>query len=342
VPFDVTSGTLSINGFIPMSGTSGTQVNIFGNGFNGVDTVLFGNLAANYFVPSDGQITAFAPPALVGTSVSITVRKGISSANSGSLRFTYADTQSLRINSFSPTSGPEGTPIQVLGSGFMGVEAAFIGNSQTAYSVQSDTSMTVWVPGGAQDGPIRLMEAGVTVQSTGIFDVTVGTPFNISGVNPPTGAPGTIVTISGSGFTGVDTVLFGNVAASFSVNTDNRITATAPNGAAGSQVLVTLRKGAQQVSSAPLVYTYPASGGGTRPVVSGFTPNPALPGGEVRVFGSGFTGTTMVRVGLVNVAFNVVNDTDLRITAPDFSVSGRIAVTNASGTGVSFRALIVI
>lgn len=339
--FDVTTNTLSINGFSPSSGVSGIQVNIVGNGFSGVDTVLFGTMSANFIVVNDGLISAFAPAALPGTLVSITVKKGVSSANSGSLKFLFADNAGLAISSFSPTSGPEGTPIQVFGTGFIGVSAAFIGPSQTAFSVQSDTNMVVWVPTGAQDGPIRLMEGGVTVQSGTNFDVTTGTPFNISGVNPPMGAPGTEVTISGSGFLGVDTVLFGNIAASFSIATGNRIVAFAPNNPAGSSVNVILRKGAQQVSSAPLVYNYPAIGGGGTPKITSLSPNPAFAGAEVRILGSGFTGATMVKIGLLRIVFQFISDSELRIIVPDFAQSGRVSVTNASGTGTSATNLVI-
>jgi hypothetical protein len=91
-----------------------------------------------------------------------------------------------------------------------------------------------------------------------------------------------------------------------------------------------------------LVYNYPAIGGGMQPTVTGISPNPAFGGSEVRIVGSGFTGTTLVRIGLVRVSFQIIADNELRITVPDFRVSGRVSVTNANGTGTSAVNLVVI
>jgi uncharacterized protein (TIGR03437 family) len=53
-----------------------------------------------------------------------------------------------------------------------------------------------------------------------------------TGVNPTSGAPGSQVTIQGSGFTGVNAVRFANnVNATFTVNSDTQISATVPQGA---------------------------------------------------------------------------------------------------------------
>ncbi len=54
----------------------------------------------------------------------------------------------------------------------------------------------------------------------------------VSGVNPPGGAVGSQVTITGSNFTGVTSVRFaGGVAAQFTINSNTQITATVPQGA---------------------------------------------------------------------------------------------------------------
>ena len=69
------------------------------------------------------------------------------------------------------------------------------------------------------------------------------TPPLVSSVSPNQGSPagGQPVTITGTGFTGATGVSFGSTAAtSFTVNSNNSITAVAPPGAGGSKVDVTV------------------------------------------------------------------------------------------------------
>src|SRR6186997_3117901 len=57
----------------------------------------------------------------------------------------------------------------------------------------------------------------------------------ITGFSPSSGAPGTLVAVTGNGFTGgvagVSAVSFNNVATTFNVTDDQHLTATAPIGA---------------------------------------------------------------------------------------------------------------
>ena len=89
----------------------------------------------------------------------------------------------------------------------------------------------------------------------------------VTGVSPLAGpvVGGTKVTITGSGFTGASAVAFGSTPASaFTVNSDTRITATAPAGASTTvQVKVTTAGGVSATSPAAY-YSY-----GTRAVAWG-------------------------------------------------------------------------
>ena len=61
----------------------------------------------------------------------------------------------------------------------------------------------------------------------------------ISGFTPTSGAAGTAVTISGSGFTGASAVAFNGTSASYTVNSDTQITATVPGSATSGPISVT-------------------------------------------------------------------------------------------------------
>jgi len=64
-------------------------------------------------------------------------------------------------------------------------------------------------------------------------------PPSISGFTPSSGAPGSSVTISGSGFTGASVVRFNGLSAAFSIVSDSQITATVPSAATTGPIRVT-------------------------------------------------------------------------------------------------------
>jgi hypothetical protein len=95
---------------------------------------------------------------------------------------------------------------------------------------------------------------------------------NVSGVSPASGLNigGNSVTISGANFTGATSVFFGATSASFTVESDIQITATAPSGNAGQvDVTVTSPNGTSATSSASK-YTYvtAVANGGTSITIS--------------------------------------------------------------------------
>jgi uncharacterized protein (TIGR03437 family) len=61
----------------------------------------------------------------------------------------------------------------------------------------------------------------------------------VSSFSPTSGKAGTIVTISGSAFTGATSVTFNGVAAPFSANSYSQLTATVPAGATTGPIAVT-------------------------------------------------------------------------------------------------------
>ena len=119
---------------------------------------------------------------------------------------------------------------------------AFGSVAASSFTVVSATQIVATAPAEAA-GTI-----GVSVTTgagtTGTPNFTYITTPSISAINPGTGptAGGSVVTISGSNFTGLRAVNFGGVASSFTVNSDTQITATAPPHAAGT-VNVTVSNG---------------------------------------------------------------------------------------------------
>ncbi|HWR35267.1 MAG TPA: IPT/TIG domain-containing protein [Clostridia bacterium] len=72
------------------------------------------------------------------------------------------------------------------------------------------------------------------------------------------------------------------------------------------------------------------------PTITSFTPTSGSAGDQVTITGTNFTGTTAVSFNGTNTAtFNIASDTQLTASVPLGATSGKIAVTNAAGTGTS-------
>jgi hypothetical protein len=72
------------------------------------------------------------------------------------------------------------------------------------------------------------------------------------------------------------------------------------------------------------------------PSITGFSPVSALPGAEVTLNGTGFTGATSVTFGNIPAAsFTIDSDTQIRVIVPAGAVSGKLSLTAAGGSSIS-------
>jgi hypothetical protein len=137
------------------------------------------------------------------------------------------------ITSLSPTSGPVGTSVTVTGTNFGGTQGAssvtFNGTTGTPTSWSSGT-ITVPVPTGATSGNVVVNVNGV-ISNGMAFMVTSPSP-TITGLSPSSGAAGTPVTITGSGFgatQGSGYVTFNGSPSTANSWSDSSIVAVVPN-----------------------------------------------------------------------------------------------------------------
>jgi hypothetical protein len=159
---------------------------------------------------------------------------------------------------------------------------------------------------------------------------TVPAAPTVSGFNPTSGSPGTLVTVNGTGFTGATSVKFNGATASFTPGTDSQLTATVPSGATSGAISVTTSAGTGTSSGSFTVTAAPA------PTVTGFAPSSGPVGTSVTVTGTGFSGATSVTFnGTAATTFTVNSATQVTATVPSGATTGRIAVTTSAGTGTS-------
>jgi hypothetical protein len=169
-------------------------------------------------------------------------------------------------------------------------------------------------------------DMGMAYQSTSFFSVLtnqVGGP-GINAVSPSTGGPGTVVTITGSGFTGATQVSFGGISAtSFTVVNATTLTATVANGSTGNVVVITPTGTAVFPG---FNFSIPA------PSIISFTPLAATTGATVTITGTNFSGVTAVSFGgVAATSFTVVNATTITAVVAA-GASGSISVTGPGGT----------
>src|SRR5204862_77424 len=131
------------------------------------------------------------------------------------------------ITSVSPPGGVAGTPVTINGTNFSPVFQLDFNGAFVGYAIQTDGRIVTTVPGGATTGPLRVTSAA----GSGTIGFFVGAPPSIASLAPQGGPVGTPVTVTGSGFTGITSVVFGGVAASFNVLDEHTLTATVPGGA---------------------------------------------------------------------------------------------------------------
>jgi uncharacterized repeat protein (TIGR03803 family) len=143
------------------------------------------------------------------------------------------------------SSGKVGKVIQLLGQGFTGTTAVKFNGTVAPFSVVSNTYVTATVPNGATTGSITVTTPGGTLKSNKQFRVTP----QITSFSPGSGAPGTAVTITGVSLKQTTKVAFGALAATFTVNSDTKVTVIVPSGAVTSKITVTTSGGTAQTAT---------------------------------------------------------------------------------------------
>lgn len=305
-----------ITSFTPTNGVAGTTITITGLNFTAATLVSFGGIAAaSFVVNSPTSITA-----IVGTGASgnVNVTTPLGTVNAPGFLYGLLP----YITSFTPTSAALSSAVTITGTNFTGVTAvSFGGVAAQSFTVNSSTSIsaTVWI--GAS-GSVSVTGPGGTASLPGFTYIPPGPA--ISSFFPQTGNTGTVVSISGSNFTGATAVSFGGVnASSFTVFGQSLINAVVANGATGS-VNVTSPNGTGTLSG----FTYVAQA----PTITSFTPTAAATGTTVTITGNNFTNTSSVSFGGIPASsFTVVNATTITAVAAN-GASGSVSVTTPGGT----------
>lgn len=147
----------------------GNTVSLFGTGLATATSVSFGANSATPTVVNDGEISVTVPAGAAAGSVGVTVTT-LGGSNDG-LSYTYVDDPT--IGTIDPSSGPTtgGTAVSITGTGFGTTESVTFGGSAAAFSVISDTELSVVTPTGAA-GAVDVVVTNCAASATAVGGFT--------------------------------------------------------------------------------------------------------------------------------------------------------------------------
>ena len=249
------------------------------------------------------------------------------------------------VTGISPSYGPVGTLVTITGSNFyiLGTVTVtgitFGGTAATSWNRLSDVEIQVYAPNATTSGDIIVTTTG-GVSAASSADVFTYAPV-VTGLSQHAGTSATLLVITGTGFTGVSSVMFGGLAAAaYLFDSDTQIRAY-PNasGTGTVDVIITTSAGGPSATSAADLFTYTSS---PNPVVSSVSPTSGPTGGgtQVTIYGANFTGATAVYFGgTAATSFSVVLDSEITAYSPAESAGTvHITVTNSHGTSATSSA----
>ena len=360
--FEVVDLTPVVTGLNTSSGPAGTTVTIVGQNFSGAAghlSVLFGGTPSTAVtVVDDSHVTAVAP-AGTGT-VDVRVQSGVNDPDPSNInnpifgygtsaivaddKFTYTTSTLPAVTAVSPGSGPTlgGTAVTIVGVNFTGVTAVKFGAvNATAFTIVSPTSITATAPAGAAGAVDVLVTtaAGTSITSAADRFTYVAAP-TVTAVSPGSGpaSGGTLITITGTNFTGASAVkIGGSNAASFTIVSATSITATVAAGTVGTIDVTVTTAGGTSTTSAADRFTYLAALPPAPPPPPSPPPPPPPPGpsvpSPVQLFAIGADVGAPPEVKVYDASTGQLR-LDFYAFTPFFTGGVRVATGDINGDGV--------
>ena len=234
------------------------------------------------------------------------------------------------ISGFSPAAGAPNSSITISGANLNeGLTNVSFGSVTASFTNVQFGQVTALVPLTATTGPISLTTSNGTVSSVTNFFL----PASIASFTPNNGPPGTPVQITGANFPGASVAFNGTLSTNFTVTDNAHITAEVPLGATSGPISIMTPAGSAD-TGAQLFYL--------PPVITSFTPTHGLPGTNVTIFGTNFTGFSTVQFGGLTAASTAfIDNRTIQAVVPENAASGRISVETPAGTADSPTAFLL-
>ncbi len=240
----------------------------------------------------------------------------------------------VTITSFTPASGPVGTHVTLVGTGFTNARTVTFGGPHLAvFTVVSPTEIAATVPADAVSGPISVFSSDYGRNGTSSQSFTVIPGPTIANFSPTSGAAGTQVIIQGTGLGSASSVSFNGAAATIVNGTSTtQITAVVPPAATSGPITVTTPGGSVTSSTRFSV----------QPAITGFTPASGPTGTVVTVTGTGLGNVSAVKFNGTAATISSNSATQIVTTVPAGATTGPISVTGPDGDASSAGSFAVV
>ena len=231
-----------------------TDLTITGTDLDLTKKIIFTGVSApvtTFVSQSANQLVVKIPETAKKGKLTLEAASGVKTTSSNDLDIVLPNTTGLSPNPINLAANLTitGTDLDLVKKViFSGVAPAV-----TTFVSQSTTQLVVKVPAGARDGKVKL-EAASTVQTTSSNDLDIVLPA-ITGISPSPIDPGQDLTITGTGFDVVTSVVFLNVPAvtSFVSQSATQIVVKVPNGALKGKVAVGVSNPSDTVQSSDIL-----------------------------------------------------------------------------------------
>ncbi len=317
------------------TGGPGQLVRLSGTGFQDARQVNFGQVrATEVTVVSDNLLTAVVPAGATTGPISVVTGERVFE----SAPFTVTDGGTPHaglpvVQGLAPDHAAVGRAVTVTGSGLGGVtRVAFAGLVATGLQRIDDSSFIVTVPPAAVSGTLAVVTPAGIARSGGFTVDLPPPPPEVASFSPDRGAPGSTVTLGGSGFTGATAVTFNGAAAPppYAISADGTsLVVTVPAAAASGRVTVVAPGGTGASQRDFQVDPPPA------PAATTVAPLQGRPGTPVTLSGTLLGQVAAVLFGTVEgVPTTVAADgSQLTVPVPAGAGAGVLALSLRTATG---------
>ena len=235
-----------------VAGSGALVLSVEGVRFDPAAIVVFGTTPLNTRFINATRLSADLPAALLamaGTYPVVVRNPAVAGGESNSRPFVVgAATPILNVVVPSVLEVGRAETLSIGGANFTPASQVRFGANVLATRFGSESSLSALVPASllAAPGSVPVTVADPRAGISNAIDVTIASRLAISGISPAEGAPGTLLTIDGSGFVPTasgNQVRIGGVAAGVVSATAGRLTVTVPLAAQSGPVNVTTARG---------------------------------------------------------------------------------------------------
>ena len=327
----------TITSVSPNEALPGAGVTITGTNLADASSVTFGGVAASSFDANATSITVTVPATTPTGSQNIAVT---TPGGTATTTFTVLEEEEPEpdltptVTGVDPVSAAVGDEIVITGTNFENLETvSFGGDVEVAAADVTEataTSITLNVPEGAHTGVITITTAEGTAESAEFTVTEAAAEPTITSVEPATGAVGSEVTITGENLGELESVMFGDVAATVDTEASNETTIvfTVPEGAVTGPITVTTAGGT--VDTEEFIVTEAAA----EPTITSVDPMTGEVGDVVVITGTDLDNLHSVMIGEIeaDVDAEASTATSISFTVPAGAASAPVTVITSGGT----------